>query len=139
MLIGNAERVGVQFYTNNLGPGVSGGATINQIISPATNGNGLIIRTMSIIAHINGTNTATGVLVYADTSAPSTYFDTARRMIWHAASKALGTPVQIPVQSINYPLAIPAGYGVWITVAAGPGTDVGQATVLMTWDPITLS
>ncbi|MCK6453253.1 MAG: hypothetical protein L6R19_20745 [Alphaproteobacteria bacterium] len=137
--IGNAEPIGSLFFNGQLGPGYGGGTTINQVISPADNTNGLIIRTMNAILHIGGTNTAGGLLIYADTTAPSSYYDAARRIIWHAASKATTNPIQMPVQSINYPLAIPKDLGIWATVSGGPGTDVGAASLLLTGDVLTLA
>jgi hypothetical protein len=137
--IGNAEPIGTLFFNGQLGPGYSGGTTINQVIAPGSNPNGLIIRTMNAILHVNGTNTGVGMVIYADTTAPSVYYDPARRIIWHAASKATSNPIQIPVQSINYPLAIPKDMGIWATVSGGPGTDVGAGNLFLTWDLLTLT
>lgn len=95
--------------------------TVTQIVSPAVNLHGLIIRTLNL--SFNATAANLGINVFADVTAPSSVSDFTKRMIMnYTLSNSSGTLI-LPYQLYLYP-----NVGVW---AGGPGGDMG---VFMTYD-----
>ncbi|WP_146094341.1 hypothetical protein [Xanthomonas arboricola] len=102
--------VGAQFANVGVAANV-----VTQIVSPATNQYGIVIRTCSL----SGASSAIGLAVYADTSAPSGYGDGTKRVIF------LG--VAPPSDHFPYQVYLPPGYGVWLVTN-------GNGSINMTYD-----
>jgi hypothetical protein len=142
MLIDNTVPVGLNFFNNNIGLG-EGGTSITEIIAPTDNVNGLLIRTLTLTAQWKFSTTdyeGSVTYVYADTSAPSSVYDTTKRMIWFVMSpyNNLAPTAYQWGGTMPYPVALPSGYGLWIACSGGPTTDTSETTVAMTWDYVTL-
>jgi len=76
---------------------------VAEIVSPADNRHGLIIRTCGA----NGSApTVVELRLFADTQPPAAYNDKSRRVVYFTV-----TP---PSDNINYPLYIPPGQGSWL-------------------------
>lgn len=108
--------IATQLGTFFLNTAIPTGTVIN-LIPISQNTHGLIIRTLQV---------ADAALVVADVTAPSGYGDTTVRPVMYTNGD---TTFAI---SMPYPLAIPAGLGVW--AAAAPDTSPG---ILLTWDVVT--
>jgi len=136
MLIDNTVQVGTNFYNNSTTPGDN----ITEIFAPTDNANGVLIRTLTISAQWSSTddNQATATYVYADTSAPSSVYDTTKRMIFWVLSPYNNSTGYQFATSLPYPVALPSGYGLWITTQGGPTTTTAESTVAITWDDVAL-
>ncbi|WDZ98337.1 hypothetical protein Herbaro_11260 [Herbaspirillum sp. WKF16] len=96
-----------------------------QVIAPATNTQGAILRTIFMFA---GPSTGlAAAFLYADTSAPSVAGDASKRLI--AQVNALGNTTNGII--VPYEIEVPAGLGVWI------GQQLG-GRVELTWDLISV-
>jgi hypothetical protein len=99
MFVSDVTPIGASFVTTSLSAG--GSATL---VAPATNVNGVFVRTLSIGAYS---------IIYAATSAPSTYEDSTKAaLLWNAGTS--GDSIQLP-----YPVLIPAGNGIYAIAATG--------------------
>jgi hypothetical protein len=85
---------------------------IYQLLSPAQNTNGVIIKTcyMALSAGHGG-------LLYADTAAPASYNDLTKRQLF-GSNSATSTSTTYTQAYIMYPLYVYPGLGIWITTNA---------------------
>lgn len=111
----SAVRIGSHFKTVV-------GAGVTQIIAPASNINGAVLKT-GLVSPANGT-----VNLVAGSTAPSGTSDLSQPIILSGngnAATGSGSEVVMP-----YPLEIPAGMGVWVAISMAGGA------VALTWDII---
>lgn len=97
--------IGRQFYHGLASAGVT------QIVAPNQNLTGLVLRTLSV--NLNGNS----LVVFADTTAPSSAGDYTRRPIFAAATGSGVTSNGV----LPFPLYIYPGLGLWIGLSAGAG------------------
>lgn len=96
----------------------NGSATVGQvvqIVAPATNVNGLYLRT----AQLQVWSTNSGVAVFASPTAPANCCDASTRNIFEMASGVGGVSQNLPNQ-----LFIPAGMGIWIGANGSVGWEL---------------
>lgn len=108
----SATKVGKNFW--------AGTATnsVVQIVDPAVNTQGVIIRTLSFTL---GPDTAVSqATLYADTVAPTAWNDTTKRPI---SVFRLGVNVA-ESEIIPYQIEIPAGLGIWFATLRTPGMQI---------------
>lgn len=101
-----------------LGDNVAGAintASVSTLISPTANVNGVIIRTLAIVANSNNIGS-----IMAKTSAPSSFTDTTA---FHLAVAQQNTSV-----NMSQPIKIPAGVGVYIDFANSNNSAFGSIT-----------
>jgi len=80
---------------------------VGEIVNPAANENGLVIRTCSFSQM---SNTAAGAQLYADVEPPASFGDGSKRLVFLAVAPP---PVQLP-----YQLYVPPGHGLWFATNA---------------------
>lgn len=95
--------------------------TVLQVVAPADNKQGVILRTISLGS--GGAGGIAQVAVYADLTAPSAPGDATRRQI-AVYNTPMGTFVSM---TIPYEIEVPAGLGIWVAYSGS-----GQST--MTYD-----
>lgn len=109
----DAVKIGNNFRTVNP-------TAVTQIVDPATNVNGLIIRTGAIVSSTGSLN------LWAGQSAPTGVGDRSKPAIFGAnGSAAGGANAQV---LLPYPLYVPAGQGLWAHA------NVPGAVISLTWD-----
>ncbi|MGA3038663.1 MAG: hypothetical protein ABSE64_14400 [Vulcanimicrobiaceae bacterium] len=143
MFIDNTIMVGANFFNNNVGIGFPDGSAITEIISPGDNVNGVLIRTLTITAQWDFDTSeyeGSATYVYADTSVPSTPYDTSKRVIYFVVSpyNNLAPQAYQWTGTMPYPVALPSGYGLWLACQGGPTTDTSITTAAITWDYVTI-
>lgn len=95
--------------------------SIYQLVTPAQNTNGVIIKTFCIAVSVN----LSGV-IYADASAPTTFNDLTKRQIFNYNSAATSSTT-FSQGLLAYPLYVYPGLGVWIATN-------GDVPITITYD-----
>lgn len=109
----DAVKIGYNFRTVNP-------TALTQIVDPAANINGVVIRTGAIVS-------STGTLnLWSGQTAPTGIGDRTKPAIFGANGSAAGGANEQVL--LPYPLFIPAGYGLWAH------SNVAGAAISLTWD-----
>lgn len=98
------------------------GAGVVTLITPGSNVNGAIIRTMFC-----GAATGVHIAIFAANSAPPAYTDTTRRAIFKGYTASSGGINSWPLQC---PLYLPPGVGLY-AIASAAGMDIGVSYDLL--------
>jgi|SRR5580658_588908 hypothetical protein len=119
MFIDNTTPLGQLFIQGFYDSGV------NELVSPATNTTGLIVRTLGV-----GGSSAPSlpVAIFADTAAPSSVSDYSKRILF-CANAATDEP-----NYLEAPMAVQSGCGLWYVVSGSDQT----ADIIITYDLVSL-
>ncbi|NWB63841.1 hypothetical protein [Pseudomonas sp. F1002] len=103
----DAQPIGTKFFSSQVT------AKVVQVISPAENPTGIVIRTANFV----GTQYST---LATGTTPITNVGDTTKPVVLASVAAAY--------TSLQFPLTLPAGFGLWI------GTDSGASSLFMTYD-----